>query len=827
VVVLSATQKLLRFGVFELNLDSEELRRDGIPLKLPPQPFRILALLASHAGQLVTREEIQKQIWGDETFVDFEHGLNQCIKQVRTALNDNADHPVYVETVPRRGYRFLAPVVSKTVAAPPPQVVESKSGIQASPAALMGPVSVPPVQAAPLLLSGKRATSSGFESVGATAATVPAESTSASTTRRRIRLPAFLAAVCLLFVLVAVWLYWPTHKVTALTEKDTVVLADFANSTGDPVFDDTLKQALWVDLGQSPFLNFLSDSTVSDTLRLMERPPGDHVTLDTAREICLRNGSKAVLGGSISSLGSEYVIGLEAIACNSGETLAKEQTEAGRKEDVLKALDEAASSLRRKLGESLASVQKFEVPLEQATTPSLEALQAFSRGRTILLTNDGADVTSYFRRAVELDPSFARAYAALGVTYSHFSNDALAIQNLQRAYELRDRVSQRERFYIEATYYIFVTGELEKAIQSYTEWLQVYPGDSSPHSSLGAIYLALGRLDKAAEEYRKSLAASPNVAPYAALIVTYRGLNRLDLADAVLAQVQARKLDTPSLRSSRYSLAFLKGDNAAMQEQISWAMGKAGMEDRLLAAQSNTEAYSGRFIKARELSQRAAESAVRSGAPEMAAGWRAQEALREAEISNSTLARQIAKRVLASAPSRDVAPTAALALARAGDVANAEKLVTRLDQQFPLDTLMQDYSLPTIRAAIELGKNNPAAAIQSLQPTAGYELVTSYELGSQPFQWLYPTYLRGLAFLKIGQGQQAAAEFQKILEHRGIMMNWVTGPLAHLQLGRAQVMMGDKAAARKSYQDFLTLWEDADPDLPTLKQAKTEYAKLK
>jgi eukaryotic-like serine/threonine-protein kinase len=810
--VLSVTQKLLRFGVFELNLDAEELRKDGIPLKLSPQPFKILALLASRAGQLVTREEIQQQVWGGETYVDFEHGLNQCIKQIRTVLSDNTDRPVYVETVPRRGYRFLAPVVSKTVPAPPPKVVESTSGIALALAGVSGPRPEPPQLEPAMPAQGVSQPGSGS---AVAVATAPAQSASTTAARRRIPWWAFLAGGLLLAALFASRLYWSPHKVAALTERDTVVLADFANSTGDPVFEDSMKQALAVDLGQSPFLNLLSDRDVSDTLRRMERPLGTVVTPEIAGEICMRTGSKAVLAGSISSLGTEYVVRLRATSCSSGESLANEQAEARHKEDVLKALDAATTKFRRKLGESLGSVQKYDVPLEQATTSSLEALRAYSLGMKLRVTQGNEAAVPLLKRAIELDPNFAMAYARLGIVYSNLSQPALAADNIAKAYQLRDSTSEREKLIIAAQYDSKVTGNLSRAKETNVLLRQIYPRDLSSYTQLTQIYTTQGDYDKALAEVQAGIQMSPQSnLNYGNLISAYINLDRFDEANAALQQAKAHAL-TPQ-PSLSYYLAFFRGDDAEMKRQVA-------ADADLRKAQADTEAYFGRLAKARDLIRTATDSKVHEGASGTAALWQVDGALYEAELGHADRARQEALQVLTNAATSTVVQVqAALALARGGDNSRAMAVVQQLEKQFPSDTMVNYYWGPTIRAAVALNQKNPHAAIEALQAT------TPYELGSPPSSLanLYPVYLRGLAYLQAGQGQEAAREFRKILDHRGVILNFPTGALARLQLARAQLMMGDTENARKSYQDFLALWKDADHDSPILKQAKAEYGRL-
>jgi len=819
---LGATQKLLRFGAFGLNLDTEELRKDGTLIRLAPQPFRLLALLASHAGQVVTREEIQKQIWGDDTFVDFEHGMNQCINQIRSVLNDSAERPVYVETIPRHGYRFLAPVVSKTIAVAA-AVVESATSIEVQPVVPVSK-SVPSGRSEALLTAAPHPVAVPPTRVAGMGAAPVLESAPIPGVGRRMLLlrVALVAVVCVPIIVAGV--YWSTRRVSALNEKDTIVLADFSNHTGDKRFDDTLKTALSFQLEQSTFLNVLSDQRAAGALRLMARPANQQVTGDIARELCLRTNSKAVVEGSIAALGEHYLIGLKATNCQTGDTLVSAEAEAESLNKVLPALQQAGNKLRTSLGESLASVRKFDQPLEEATTSSLDALQSLTQGRTIQLQGGGLAAIPYFERAIELDPDFAMAYLYLGIAYSNLNETKLASQNLQKAYELRSRPTQRERLVIEAHYYLLTTGDLGKAFQSATEWAQSSPGDYQPYSQLGYVNVRFGQYEKAAAEMRESLRLAPSDVDFSNLIGIYIALDQLDTAEAVLKQLRARKKDGPYLPyEDWYTLAFLKHDDTTMAQQLTWAIGKPDAESRMFSDQSDTEAYRGRFVAARDFSRRAVESAKRAGAAEMAAGWRANEALREAEIGDFARARQQAADALALSDGRSVRILAALALARAGESMQAQKLSEQLDHEAPEDTIVQGYWLPSIRAATELSKNSPEQAITALEPA------NTYELGTQPpFRLgpMYPVYLRGLAFLQVGKAQAAAVELQKLIDHPGIAGNFVLAPLAHLQLGRALAMTGDKVAARQAYQDFFNLWKDANADVPIFAQAKAEYAKL-
>ena len=612
----------------------------------------------------------------------------------------------------------------------------------------------------------------------------------------------------------------PTAKATPLTEKDTVVLADFDNKTGDTVFDDALKQALKVELEQSPFLNVLSDRKISETLRMMGRPTNERITVDVGRELCLRTGSKALLGGEISSLGSHYLIAVNAVACSNGDTLATEQVDAASKEEVLKSLSRAASSLRVKLGESLPSVQKFDVPIE-ATTSSLEALKNYSMSVTIGREKGDAPAIPFLKRAIELDPNFPMAYAGLAVHYGNLVQPSLALEYATKAYGLRDRVTEREKLRISATYFR-ATGEMDRESQTYELWIANYPRDFVPRGNLGVIYSSIGQQEKALVEFQESVRLAPdNVTGYGNLGTAYYNLNRLDEAKDAFDQALARKLDGGFLRVEMYYLAFLRGDAAQMEQQTAWGAGKPGAEDMLLSAQSDTEAYYGRRSTARDFSRRAVDSAVRSDSKETAALWQANAALREAEWGDTVSAKQGVTAALALSPGRDVKVAAALALARTGDVLRAKVLVGELEKSYATNAILKLYWLPTINAAIELNKGNSSQALVSLEAATPYELQTATFIN-----YLYPAYVRGQAYLLAHNGTRAAAEFQKLLDHRGAAVNFVTGALAHLQLGRAYAMAGDTAKAKSAYQDFFTLWKDADPDIPILKQAKADYAKL-
>jgi serine/threonine protein kinase/tetratricopeptide (TPR) repeat protein len=633
--------------------------------------------------------------------------------------------------------------------------------------------------------------------------------------------------VLLVALLVSGGLYYRFHQQSKrLTDKDTIVLADFANSTGDPIFDDTLKTALTASLRQSPFLNLLSDDRVGATLKLMTRPANTLLTPEVTREVCQRAHSKAYISGSIATLGSEYVLGLKAVNCQSGETLALEQVTAASKEKVLEALGDAASKLRGELGESLATVQRFDVPLEQATTSSLEALKAYSRGD--------------YQRAIELDPNFALGYWMAG---NMSMQDERQSEYLTRAFQLREHASEREKLTIAGGFYQNVTKELDKAERALREVVESYPRlqefesmDVSPHVMLGGVYMDQGRYEEAEEVIRQSLRFVPHhMYPYLMLSIDLLALQRFDEARQVIHEAQARQMDNVMLHKALYALALLDSGSSAIAEQQQWFAGKPQHEDIGFALASDTEAYGGHRDKAQELTKLAVDSAIRSESKENAATYLADAALQQAAYGNPEEAGQSAAAALKLAPaSTGVESEIAVALAMAGDTGRAESLAQDLGKRFPLDTQVQSLWLPTIQAQLALDRKNPALALNTLNTALPIEYGRS---GSVPkISCLFPAYIRGEAYVASGQGSPAAAEFQKILDHGGLVGNCWTGALAHLGVARARSLQentsqgADADAARvraiAAYKDFLTLWKDADPDIPILKQAKAEYAKL-
>ena len=628
-----------------------------------------------------------------------------------------------------------------------------------------------------------------------------------------------------------------SHRTYALTDKDTIVLADFDNHTGDSVFDGTLRQGLSVQLAQSPFLSLISDERIHQTLQMMDKPANATLTPEITRDLCQRVGSKAFIAGSIDKLGIDYVIGLDAINCATGDSLAQEQGQATGKEKVLDALGHAATNLRQKLGESLDTVRRLDTPLEQATTSSLEALQAFSLGQREFNSGEYAAAAPLFQHAIRLDPNFALAYAVIGDDYDNLGEASQSIQSYQKAYQLRSAVSQREKFWIDSDFYQNVTGNLEKAGQVYEVWAQTYPRDSVPAANFGFIDRNFGQYEKALEEFHKEFNLSSTSFDYGNLAESYVFLNRLQEAHATIEEAQKKGLDSPDLHFDLYLQAFLQNDTAGMAQQVAWSAGKPGVEDEFLGRQADTFGYSGQLREARELSRQAEASAERAGKKEVAATYSALSSLREALFGNRDEARRsvVATSKVSSGP--DVQYGAALALAYAQDSLRAQVLTEALARRFPEYTIVQFNYLPTLRGKLELNRGNAAGAIEILQAASQYELGRTT---TSVYGWtaLYPVYVRGEAYLAAHQGSKAAAEFQKILDHPGVVLNEPIGALAHLGLARAYALEAQAAQAteasqrnlakaRAAYQDFLTLWKNADQDIPLLKQAKAEYQKLK
>jgi eukaryotic-like serine/threonine-protein kinase len=777
-----------QFGPFEVNAASGELLKNGRRIKLQEQPYRLLVALLENPGEVISREELRKRLWPQDTFVDFDGSLRVAVGKLREALDDNADDPRYIETIPKRGYRFLVSEVRRVDTAHEAAEQSKDSELLKTDAT---PVAVSP-RHTPLLKYA-------------------------------------IAAVAVLLLTAGGVFFWQKRaQAKPLTDKDVLVLADFANTTGDPVFDGTLRQGLAVQLEQSPFLSIIPDEKIQQTLGLMGQPVDAKLIPAIAREVCQRTGSAAVLDGSIARIGTQYLLTLKAVNCESGKTLASTEAKASDENHVLDALGNVSVEMRNKLGESLSTIQKFDTPLEQATTPSLEALKAYSQGMQAVRTKGPEAATPLFKRAVELDPNFAVAYAYLGIMASTTLEPGLSVDYRTKAYELRDRTSEAEKYWITAAYHKGVSGNIPKAIEACDLWIQDYPRSELPHVYLGAAVLpVVGQYERAVEESTEGIRLRPDfILAYAFRIRAYTALNRFDEAKATYAQALERKLHAPYIDLRMYDLAFAQNDAAGMAQHTAKLEALPRFGHQMLNIEGDTAAYSGHLKDARELSRRAMDNAQRAGEKDAPALYSGTSALREAWFGNTGEARRRAALALKLSTGRDLQYFAALSFAYARDDARAKALADDLDKRFPEDTIVQFNYLPSIHGRLALNKGDASGAIESLGASAPYELGATRAID---LDWtaMFPVFVRGEAYLAARQGSQAAAEFQKILDHRGLVLNQPIGALAHLGLGRAYVLQGDTVKAKAAYEDFLTLWKDADPDIPVLQQAKAEYAKLR
>jgi tetratricopeptide (TPR) repeat protein len=732
-------------------------------------------------------------LWHEDTFVDFENGLRVAVRKLREALGDDAENPRYVETIPKRGYRFLAAEVHRADAP--------------------APVSHP---------NGSYSSTENFP-VGSLG------NNAAPTTKLRWSLKWTLSITALLLLVVSAAILITFRHRKVLTGRDTVVLADFLNLTGDPVFDSTLRQGLGVQLSQSPFLSLVPEDRLSQLLTLMGKPPGTRLTPEIARDLCERNGSAALLEGSIAKLGNRYVLGLSAKDCRNGEVIAQQQSQAASKEQVLDVLSAMSGKFRTQLGESLATVEKHNRPLEEATTSSLEALKAYSTGLVVVSSAGEEAAVPFFQKAVEIDPQFAMAYAELGLMYGAIGESALSMENTRKAYERRDRISDSEKFFITASYDARVTGNFEKAQQTCEIWTQTYPRDARPLTYLSAFILpASARYEKSIEEAKKRLELDPHTAiGYIVLAAGYTYLDRYGEAENVLRQGSERGLETPETLGQRYDLAFLQGHTAEMEQQVALSQRNADTENWLLDHQAFALAYTGRLREASIKSQRAANLAEQATHSERAALSEAGAAVWKAFSGDALGAKSSASSALSLSNQREVQYGAAFALALVGDYARSTALANDLEDRFPEDTSVRFSYLPVIRATVALKQSDPLKSIELLQISAPYDLGTQRSSIHGLFGALYPVYVRGEAYLAARRGVEAVGEFQKILDHRGIAVSDPVGAVARLELARAYMLSGDKGRAVHAYRDFLALWKDADPDIPILKQARAEFSKLK
>ena len=780
---------LYEFGPFRLDAAQRLLLHKDRPIPLQPKAFETLLVLVRNSERVVLKDELLNAVWAD-TFVQ-ESNLTQNIFVLRKALGEHDGERRYIITVPGRGYRFAEKVRIL------PEAEEGATEDQ---------------PASPLVDAGE-SLPGATERVWET-----------GPSRKKIFASAIAALVVVLVLAMAGFGYLRSHRTPKLTDRDTVVLGDFANTTGDPVFDGTMRQGLSIQLEQSPFLNLLSEQRLGQTLALMALPKGTRLTSEVARQVCQRTASAAVISGYIAQVGTRYLLTLYAVNCSDGDLLASAQAQAGDKNHVLDALGRMTAEIRTKLGESLASVQKLDTPLENVTTPSLEALQAYSLGHQAEVQGHGPEAASFYERAIGLDPRFAMALVGLGIVYFNADETSRAAENLQKAYQLRERVSERERLGITLVYDAVVTRNFEAARTSNLLITRIYPRDARAFSNLATIDTYLGRYDESLAANQEALRLNPAVVQnYSNLVIDYMYLNRLQEARAIARDAKSRNLDSPFLHSNLYQVAFLAKDLAGMAREAAEVLGKPGSEDLVLSYQADTAAYGGQFRFARQMTARAVDSALRSGNKETAAAYEAEAAVREALAGNLTLAMQQANRALALSKGRDVVAMSAISLGLAGDPSRANRLGDDLGQRFPEDTVVRYNSLPAIRAATALRGGDAQRAIEALAGAAPYETgQTSQDVSFA----LYPIYLRGEAYLAAKQGSAAASEFQKILNHPGLVQNELIGALAHLELGRAQAMAHETNQAKAAYEYFFTLWKGADSDLPVARQARVEYARL-
>jgi len=771
------------FGEFVVSPRRRTLSRAESPVFLTPKAFDVLLFLVRNPNRLVTKEELLHSVWG-ETFVE-EGNLAQYISHLRKALGDNSEGTRLIVTIARKGYQFTGDVSVVEVAD-----IAKHATLQAA----------------------------TTETLRADARLVefPTKQKVTKSPPPRLLLRTWFAAAVLLAVIAAAyWLYWNyRHRVT-LSAMDSIVLADVKNETSNPVFDDALNTALRYGMEQTPYLNILGIDKVLATLEQLNLPPTTKLTSQVARQVCLRTNSKLVIVSSIADAGNGFRIGLDAADCQSGRIVAGIRKEVADQNQVVHVLGLAAAQLRRKLGEPAASLARFNKPLEEALSSSVEALQVGTLGYERHIVGDVRGAIPYYKRALELDPNLAPTYEGLAAAYRAVGEDDLAVSADTKAYELRARMTEPSRLETEYSYYAWVTGEREKALSVLRQLVQTFPRNFRARLDLASCLAFLGQPDKAADEAREAARFQPTTYAYTEWIFHSIDAERLNESQAILDDAAVRELDSSGLQEERIRLAFLQNDQRAMQEQWNRAMGRPDAS-RFLLSRSRIDEYHGRFRRARELIQQAADVAQGT-----AAEPRYETALWEAESGDSARARQTAATAFNTVSSREGKLYLALALARAGNIEQARKMADALDQDFPLDTLVQNYSLPTIRAAMKLNSNDPAGAIAVLQPSLKYEL--SFNLS---FNGLYPAYIRGLAYLQLGEGRLAAAEFQKLVDHRGLVGIDVLAALVHLQMARAQKMMGEEGSARNWYEDFLALWKDADPDVPIYQQARAEYAKL-
>ncbi len=813
----------MRFGPYELDSAGRELRKHGIRLKISGQPLQVLGLLLERPGTAVTRREFFDRLWAVDTFVDFDHSLNTAIKRLRSALEDDPEHPKYVETIPKYGYRFIGAVSqdeARIELNPPAAAKPLETGARASPGLEAADGLLAPLEAAPsasdFRLPSMRPEEQRPTAFDASVTIAALETRPATVKWRRWATLAVVAAV------LAAGAGFIAHRgppvQAALTQKDSVLLADFQNTTSEPVFDGALKNALEIELGQSPFLDIVSRDRDREILRLMGRSAEEPISRGLAREVCQRAGAKVVIGGLVARIGNSYILALEAQNCGDGHTLAHEQVEVANKEDVLRALGQISAKLRKQLGESVASIRAFDLHLDEVTTVSLEALKAYSVGIDQLTRGEESKAILLFEHAAELDPGFAMAYTQLGIEYNNLGESEKAAGYLRKAYALRDHLSEREKLFLTIRYDLVVVGDTDKAIQTAEMWTQIYPRDWRPFNTLSARYQVSGEYEKAAVAAEEALGLQPNhYLPYANLARSYLALGRFDDAKRVAESAQTRHRDSLDTHEVLFDLAFLERDAPGMLREHLWGATSPRPND-MLATEGFAQAASGHLKSALTIFRRSWDAESRSGNKEDEAYSMAGVAVVEADFGKLRAAQSQAERALKLGYGIDTEETAAQALALAGGGAHARIVVNDLSRRFPLHIPLRMASLPTVLGSVEVKSGRPARAVQLLADTLPYDLCEFVSLG--------PVYIRGLAFLKLGQGRDAAAEFQKIIDHPGIDVTSPRHALAQLGLARAFALSGKRLESGTAYKQFLTLWADGDRDIPELKSAKQEYARI-
>jgi DNA-binding winged helix-turn-helix (wHTH) protein/tetratricopeptide (TPR) repeat protein len=776
-----------RFGQFVLDPDRRTLSRADLPVSLTPKAFDLLLFLAQNPNRLVTKEEVLQAVWSG-TIVE-EGSLTQYISHLRKALGDNSEDNRLIVTIARKGYQFTARVTVDAEA----ENIAKHATFQAA-ATETSKTDARPVQ-------------------------FPTREKVTESPSSRLRLRKWFAAAALLAVIAAAcWFYWSYHRRVALSATDTIVLAGVKNETSDPVFDDALDTALRYEMQQTPYLNILGLDKVSGTLAQLNLPPTTKLTPDVARQVCGKTNSKLVISQSIGDAGNGYHLQMRALDCGSGATLAGEQADIRKRNEVVHELGVTAARLRAKLGEPADSLARFNQPLENALSSSLEALQAGTQADKLYLAGDAKGAVKLFQRAVELDPNLAVTYGRMGAAYLFLGNTELSEASYTRAYQLRDRLTEKDRLGAEINYYSNVIGDWEKEYSSVLRFLKIFPRDVLAHANLRAAFVHLGQPDRAADEAAEVARLRPSSYYFGSAIQSIRFASRFNEAKSWLAKADALKLDTSLIRRERLIVALATGDRDNVEKILKEEEPGKYRED-FLREHSLVEIQQGRFHSAESLRLQALGQTSKASNADW---WVVLSALENAEAGKDVQARRYESGAARSKLDLNNKTALALALARSGRTEEAGKLADQISAERPLDTIVQNYFIPTIRAAVKLQQHDPATAISLLRGTAKYDLAVT-----SSFDFIYPAYIRGLAYVGLGDGQSAAAQFQKLIDNPGFTVRHVTGPLAWLQLGRAQKMMGDEAAAQKSYQTFLDLWKNADPDIPIYQQAKAEYAKLK